>query len=90
MAYVYILECADGRRYTGLSGELLQRLRQHHRGRVRSTKGRLPVRLVYFEECLTLQAARQREKSLKNGRTRKETLDHLIAGFPPEKLRPFA
>ena len=54
------------------------------------TKGRLPARLVYFEELQTLAQARQRERALKNGRTRRKTIDHLIAAFPPERLAPFA
>ena len=89
-AYVYILECGDDRRYYGIANDLMQRLRQHRRGKVRSTKWRLPVRLVYFEEHETLHQAGQRERSLKNGRTRKETIDYMITTFPPEKLAPFA
>jgi len=46
--------------------------------------------LVYFEELQTLAQARQRERALKNGRTRRKTIDHLIAAFPPERLAPFA
>jgi len=89
-AYLYILRCSDDRRYTGIANDLMPRLDEHRRGEVRSTKWRLPVRLAYFEEHETLHQARQRERSLKNGRTRRDTVDYMIATFPPEKLTPFA
>jgi putative endonuclease len=89
-AYVYILRCREGRRYYGSTNDLLRRLGQHRGGRVRSTKSRLPVQLIYFEECQTPEQARQRERSFKNGRTRRKAIDLLIAAFPPERLAPFA
>ena len=33
--------------------DLLRRLAQHRSGKVRSTKPRLPIQLIYFEECQT-------------------------------------
>jgi putative endonuclease len=77
-------------RYYGSTNNLLQRLGRHRGGKVRSTAWRLPVELVYFEEYETLEQARQREYSLKNGRTRRKTIDILIQSFPREKLTPFA
>ena len=88
--YAYILRCGDGRYYYGSTNDLTGRLDQHRAGRVRSTKPRLPVALVYFEECQTLDQARQREHLLKNGRTRRKTIDLMIQGFPRERLAPFA
>jgi putative endonuclease len=88
-AYAYILRCADGRRYYGSTYNLVRRLGRHRSGQVRSTKWRLPVELVYFEDCETLDEARQRERVFKNGRTRRKTVDLLIAGFPRERLAPF-
>ena len=89
-AYLYILRCADGSHYRGIANDLMQRLVQHRNGRVRSTAWRRPIELVYFEEHETLHQARQRERSLKNGRTRRESLEYMIQAFPPEKLAPFA
>jgi putative endonuclease len=89
-SYAYILGCSDGRYYYGSTNNLIQRLANHRRGRVKSTKWRLPVALVYFEEFPTLDQARQREYLWKNGRTRRKKLDTLIAGFPAERLAPFA
>ena len=54
------------------------------------SKWRLPVRLVWYEQHKTLDQARQREYSFKNGRTRRKSIDLLIATFPPSKLTPFA
>jgi len=89
-AYAYILHCADGKRYYGSTTDLKRRLQQHHAGEVPATRPRRPLGLVYFEEFETLLQARQRERSFKNGRTRRKTIDWLIACFPPERLAPFA
>ena len=56
--------------YTGYSSNLDQRLKSHHEGKVISTKYRRPLKLIYFEGCLSEQDAKRREKYLKtkNGR----------------------
>ena len=89
-AFVCILRCQDDRYYYGSTSDLVQRLAEHRAGRVRSTKPRLPVQLVYFEACQTLGQARQKEHALKNGRTRRKVIDQMIRSFPPERLAPFA
>ncbi len=89
-AFAYILRCADGRYYYGSTSDLSQRLAEHHAGRVRSTRWRLPVELVYFEEHETLAEARQREHSFKKGRTRRKTIELMIQSFPKHRLVPFA
>ena len=88
--HVYILRCADGKLYIGSTGDLSQRLADHCSGRSRWTAARLPVELVYYESCETLAQARQRERSLKNGRTRRKKIDQMIAAFPAAKIAPFA
>jgi len=90
LGYVYILRCVDQRYYYGSTNDLIQRLVQHRAARVRSTKPRLLVELVYFEECQTLDQARQRERSLKNGRTRRKVIELVIRTFPAERLAHFA
>ena len=90
VGYVYILQCADGGYYYGSTNNLIQRLTQHRNGRVRSTKWRLPACLVYFDECRTLDKARQKEQSLKNGRTRRKTIELMMMNFPSQRLAPFA
>jgi putative endonuclease len=88
--YVYILLCSDGRRYVGSTNNLIQRLGRYRKGQVRSTKWRLPAELIYVEEFQTLDQARQRERSLKGGRTRRKTIDLLIRSLPRDRLAPFA
>jgi len=45
--YVYLLECADGTLYTGITLDPERRVRQHNAGRgARYTRTRLPVRLL--------------------------------------------
>ena len=88
--FVYILQCNDGRRYYGSTGDLSRRLAEHREGFTPFTKSRLPVKLVYFEACETLAQARRKERALKNGRTRRKKIDRMIADFPAHLLAPFA
>ena len=89
-AFVYILRCHDDQLYVGCTGDLSRRLAEHREGLSRWTAPRRPVELVYFESCETLAQARRRERSLKNGRTRRKKIDQMIAQFPPQLLAPFA
>jgi len=67
MYYIYILQSEkDGDFYTGYSNDLKNRIMEHNKGKVRSTKNRLPVKLVYYEACLNQQDATHREKYLKS------------------------
>lgn len=75
--YIYILHCSDDSYYTGLTGDLKRRLSEHVSGKHHRafTYSRRPVRLVWFEEIEGKEAARQREKQVKNmKRGQKESL----------------
>ena len=74
--FVYILQAADGFLYTGTTKNLKDRLERHNRGRGgRFTKGRRPLKLVYFEELSTLRSAMQREAQIKKlSRSHKQEL----------------
>ena len=66
MYYVYVLLSEkDKKFYTGYSADLKGRFEEHKRGKVSSTKKRLPVHLVYYEACLDERDARHRERYLK-------------------------
>ena len=66
--YTYVLlSLKDGMFYTGYSHYLSERLNQHHSGGVPSTSKRLPLRLIYYEACLTQKDAIAREHYLKSG-----------------------
>jgi putative endonuclease len=69
MNYSYVLlSDEDGRFYIGSTGDLRARLQKHNAGAVRSTACRRPLRLVYYEGCLSTDDARRRERYLKSGR----------------------
>jgi putative endonuclease len=76
MPYVYILECADGSYYTGSTWDLERRLWEHRNGLgARHTAKRLPVRLVFCEECDRVEDAYIREKQIQGwSRKKKEAL----------------
>jgi len=66
--YTYVLlSLKDGMFYTGYTRDVHERMRLHHAGVVPSTSNRLPVRLIYFEACLSQADALAREKYLKSG-----------------------
>jgi putative endonuclease len=63
---VYILRCAGGTLYTGITNDLPARLRTHREGRgARYTRGRLPVALVHSEAADSRAAATRREIEIK-------------------------
>ncbi len=67
MYYTYILKSAvDGRNYYGSTGDLEARLNNHNSGKVRSTKNRRPLELIYKEEFEKKTEALKREKYFKS------------------------
>jgi predicted GIY-YIG superfamily endonuclease len=63
---LYILRCADGSLYTGITTDLERRCRQHNRGTAsRYTRGRCPVQVVYRETCSSQSGALKREAAVK-------------------------
>ncbi len=82
--YVYVLKSEqDGNNYVGYTNDLRARMILHHGGKVRSTKNRLPIKLIYFEGCLNQQDATKREKYLKTAwgkRYVKNRLNNYLTG----------
>jgi len=74
MNFVYILisENKNNWSYVGCTGNLEQRFKDHQSGKVKSTKGYRPLKLVYSEECNNKTEARERELFLKTGSGREE------------------
>ncbi len=63
---VYIVKCSDGSLYTGCTNNLNERIKAHNQGKgAKYTRGRLPVKLVYFEEIFSHSAALGREHEIK-------------------------
>nr|VFJ62361.1 MAG: putative endonuclease [Candidatus Kentron sp. FW] len=82
--YMYILECGNGKFYTGSTSNLEIRLAQHQVGEGSNfTAKHLPVRLVYCEEFERLDEAFHREKQVQNW-SRKKKLALMRGEF--EKL----
>ena len=78
--YVYILHCADGSLYTGITTDMESRVMVHNRGKgAKYTRSRLPVHLVYHEVCEDRSAALRREIEIK-AMTREEKLQLVAAG----------
>lgn len=76
MYFLYIVECSDGSYYTGIAKNVEQRLERHRSGRgAKYTRARLPIALVYTEECADLSSAMKREIAVKKlQRTEKRKL----------------
>jgi putative endonuclease len=78
---LYILECADGTFYTGITNDLDQRLQKHESGLgAKYTKGRGPFKLAYQESLKDRSEASKRERAVKTLR-RDEKLK-LIENYP--------
>ncbi len=79
MFYVYILQSIkDSRLYIGYSSDLKQRLGEHSRGIVESTKNRRPMDLIYYEAYRAEKDARVREIFLKSGQGREFINKNII------------
>lgn len=64
--FVYVLRCADGSLYTGITNNLDRRFEQHNTGTAaRYTRSRLPVVLVYQELQSNQSLALKRELAIK-------------------------
>lgn len=80
MNYVYIIRCKDNSLYTGWTNNLEKRFKAHCEGKgAKYTKGRGPLKLVYFEKYNTKQEAMKREYFIKS-LSRKEKLELIKNG----------
>ncbi len=63
---LYILSCADGTFYTGITNDLSARLQKHEDGTgAKYTKGRGPFQIVYREPQDSRSTALKRELAVK-------------------------
>jgi len=71
----YILRCADGTLYTGITNDLEKRLAAHHAGGTKYTRARGPLELVFVENHAGKSSALKREMQIKHlSRSEKLTL----------------
>ena len=81
--YVYMLQCSDGTFYMGYSTEVERRVREHNESpkAAKYTRGRRPVKLVYYVECASRSEALKHERKLrKKSRMVKEKLMNEFRG----------
>lgn len=73
---VYILRCADGSLYTGITNDLEARLVKHRKGTgAKYTRGRGPFEVIFTEQQPTKGCALAREAEIKAlGRQAKQAL----------------
>lgn len=67
MYYLYILKCSDQTLYTGITVDLIRRLREHNSSNLgsRYTAARRPVKLVYTKKFRNRSTASQEEYRIK-------------------------
>lgn len=80
--FVYMLLCADGTFYTGITNDVERRFNVHQQGKgARYTRPRLPLKLIYQEKCRGRSAALVREFKMKSfSRKKKEDLAVRFSG----------
>jgi predicted GIY-YIG superfamily endonuclease len=81
--FVYVVRCADGSLYTGISTDVVARVAAHNAGRgARYTRSRRPVEVVHTERKRSQGTALRREAAIKAlSRAQKMT---LVAATEPE------
>lgn len=65
-AYV-LLSLKDKKFYVGYSEDLEKRIKEHFKGKVKSTKYRLPLKLIHYEYFINKKDSKAREIFLKSG-----------------------
>ena len=81
MFFCYILKSlTNNSYYIGSTKDYLIRLKLHNTKKVKSTRHATPWTLMHYESFITLKEARQREKQIKQWKSRKaiERLIHQI------------
>ncbi|MDD3190149.1 MAG: GIY-YIG nuclease family protein [Candidatus Pacebacteria bacterium] len=67
MYYLYILKCADGTLYTGITVDLARRVEEHNFSKLgaKYTKSRRPVELLFSKSFRTRSTATKEEARIK-------------------------
>lgn len=89
--HAYLVRCADGTLYGGVTTDLARRVAEHNAGTkgAKYTRARRPVALAYAEACASRSGAQAREAALKAlTRAEKEALAAAYALRTPGGLRP--
>ena len=81
--YVYLLRCADGSLYAGITTDLERRLAEHNAEKTgaKYTRARRPVRLVWSESATDRAVASRAEHALRTlSRREKESMITAAGG----------
>ncbi|MFA5032579.1 MAG: GIY-YIG nuclease family protein [bacterium] len=70
--YVYVIANNENRLYVGMSECPEKRLQEHNSGKTKSTKGYMPWKIIYIQECKNRAEARVVEKYWKSGNGREK------------------
>ena len=82
MYIVYVLKSGkDGKLYIGCTSDLPKRLEMHSKGRVLSTKSRLPMSLMYKEEFADKHEAFFTESFYKTAKGKRELKKKINCGI---------
>jgi len=83
--FVYLIRCADGSLYTGITTDVKRRCQQHNAGTAsRYTRSRRPVKLIYQEIHPSQSSALKREAAIK-AMNRREKLKMIQNRKKPAK-----
>ena len=77
--YVYIVECSDGTFYTGITSDILRRMREHNYSNSKGakyTRGRAPVEIIHCENHENRSKAQIAEAAFKK-LTRKKKEEYV-------------
>ncbi|TYB32107.1 MAG: GIY-YIG nuclease family protein [Candidatus Mcinerneyibacterium aminivorans] len=81
--FVYIVRCRDNTLYTGWTTNLKRRLNEHNKEKgAKYTRGRTPVKLVYYEKLNSKSRALKREHEIK--KMKKIQKEELVNNFNQE------
>ena len=73
--YLYMIECANGHLYTGVTIDIVRRFGEHESGGPKAAKylrGKGPLKLVYQEEVGDRSSALKRELEIKSWSRKKK------------------
>ena len=77
---LYIVNCKDKSLYTGITTDIVRRLKEHNSGKgAKSLLGKLPVKIVYTEQFDSQRDAMKREREIKSWKKEKKL--KLISGL---------
>ncbi|MCA9382583.1 GIY-YIG nuclease family protein [Candidatus Dojkabacteria bacterium] len=86
MYYVYLLQSKKDRKlYVGYTKDLINRIATHSKGQVKSTKSRLPIKLIFYESYINQEDALRRERYFKTNKG-KRALKLMLQSYFSEEI----